>query len=93
MPNKTKLPNDPSLVIRPFQRKTIIEVYWRHLPSRNRPPKFLLSLRIILGLFRDYIDLVLPYLFQMQMEFKSTLVGFYNKHESMFVTLWCVKIS
>ena len=59
---------------------------------RNVPPIFS-NVRVILGLFRDYIDLVLAYFFQMQMEFKATLVGFYNKHESMFVTLWCLKIS
>ena len=59
---------------------------------RNIPPIFS-YLRVILGLFRDYIDLVLADFFQMQMEFKATLVGFYNKHESMFVTLWCLKIS
>ena len=59
---------------------------------RNIPPIFS-YLGVKLGLFRDYIDLVLAYLFQMQMEFKSTLVGFYNKHESMFVTLWCLQIS
>ena len=52
---------------------------------RNIPPIFSYA-RVILKLFRDYV-------FQMQMEFKSTLVGFYKKYESMFVTLWCLQIS
>ena len=59
---------------------------------RNIPPIFS-YLTVILGLFRGYIGLVLAYLFQMQMEFNSTLVGFYNKHEPMFVTIWCLEIS
>ena len=44
---------------------------------RNIPPIFSF-LRLILGLFRGYINLVSAYWFHMQMEFKSTLVGVFQ---------------